>query len=248
MTWIRLLNWLKAGREKARKKRTIRADRGVLGRVFMKALAIISLTVAGLLLGSQAWGGETPRWEPRLFLTASGSVWSPGGNDKDRFTASLGGSASVFYWFNWNTQVMLSGSYARLNTQRYYWMPESLADSIPDVWDVKGGLWTVSLDVRRLFPADNKNYLYVGLGGSYYHFAQVKGTYQIYQTGAVQTGEVISERDPSEALGLHGGPGLFFLFYPRVSVDVTVQVHLLYDGDQVEYWLQPMFGIGYRLF
>ena len=191
---------------------------------------------------------ELPKWQPRLFLTATGSVWSPGGVDKDRFTASLGGSASLIYWFNWNTQVMLSGSYASLKTQRYYWLPAALGDTLPDVWEVKGSLWSASLELRRLFPTDNKNFLYLALGGDYYHFGPVKGDYQIYTTGPTISGQVTEERHPSEAAGFHFAPGLFFLFYPQVSVDVAVRLRFMYDGENALMWLEPAFTLGVRLF
>ena len=211
-------------------------------RLALLAAAIVSL------ISFEALSRERPKWEPRLFVTATGAVWSPGGIDKDRFAASLGGSASVFYWMNWNTQLMVSGSYVGLKTQRFYWMPEALGDTLPDVWDVNGSLWVASLEARRMFPTDNKNYLYLALGGDYYHFGDVKGQYQIYTTGAVNTGEIREKRDPSDALGLHFAPGLFFLFYPQLSIDVAVRIHLLYDGEDVVYWLQPGFTVGYRIF
>ena len=211
-------------------------------RLILFAAIVISM------IHGVAFGLERPRWEPRLFVTATGAVWSPGGIDKDRFTASLGGSASVFYWINWNTQLMVSGSYVGLKTQRFYWMPEALGDTLPDVWDVNGSLWVASLEARRMFPTDNKNYLYLALGGDYYHFGDVKGQYQIYTTGAVITGEVREKRDPSDALGFHIAPGLFFLLYPRLSIDVAVRIHMLFDGQETVYWLQPGFSVGLRIF
>ena len=78
----------------------------------LAALAIISL------FGRVALSRETPKWKPRLFVTATGAVWSPGGIDKDRFAASLGGGASLIYWFNWNTQLMLTGAYRQRTTTR----------------------------------------------------------------------------------------------------------------------------------
>jgi len=71
---------------------------------------------------------------------------------------------------------------------------------------------------------------------------------RIYTTGAVITGEIRESRDPSDALGFHVAPGLFFLFYPQLSIDVAVRIHMLFDGQDAVYWLQPGFTVGLRLF
>lgn len=213
----------------------------------MKAIKILPGLAFLTLVAIQASGRELPKWEPRLYLTGSAGVWSPGGVDKDRYLASLGGSLGVLYWFNWNTQVLLSGTYASLNTERYYWLPSYLAGSPPDVWDVKGSLWSTSLELRRLFPTDNKNYLYLAIGGDIFHFGQVEGNYEIYGTTTTK-GVISQKRDPSEAVGLHFAPGLFFLFHRKVPMDVTVRLHTLYDGEDAVLWIEPTFTVGYRLF
>lgn len=208
----------------------------------------MSAGLALMLMTGTTAGREMPQWQPHLFLTASGDVWSPGGVDKDRFLASLGGTLSLVYWLDWNTQLKLSGSYAPLNTERYYWRPNPDSSFAPDIWDVKGSLRAVSLEFRRLFPTDNKNFLYLALGADYYDFGPVKGKYQIYGPGAVTSGEIIEERNPSKAFGGHFAPGLFFLFYPQVSVDVTVKIHFMYDGQNAVHWIEPTFTLGYRIF
>lgn len=201
-----------------------------------------------LLLPFAAEARELPEWKPRLFLAASGNVWSPGGVDRDRFLASLGGGISLLYWFDWNAQVMLTGGYSKLNTERYYWMTDTLAALSPDVWDVKADFYAASLELRRLLPTDRSNFLYLGIGVDYVHFGTVEGKYEIYSTTVPLKGTISEERDPSEAFGAHFAPGLFFLFHPRVCVDVTVRMNLLYDGDNTTLWVEPMFTMGYRLF
>jgi len=200
------------------------------------------------LCATETRGRELPQWKPRLFVTASAGVWSPGGADQDRYLASLGASFSALYWFGWDTQIMLSGTYASLNTERYYWMPASLAGQSPDIWDVKGSLWAASLELRRLFPTDNKNYLYLAIGADLIHFGPVKGKYEIYGTEQPIKDVVSLQRDPSEAVGLHLSPGMFFLFHPRVSMDVTVRLHAMYDGEDSILWMEPSFAVGYRVF
>ncbi len=209
----------------------------------------IALCWLGLILAANgALSAEQPRWQPHLFVTATGCVYSPGGVDKDRYLASLGGGMSLLYWFNWDTQILLSGSYSSLNTERYYWRPESLADSTLDYWDVRGELFVVSAEVRRLFPTDNRNFIYLGIGADYFNFGTVDGQYEIYGTGSPVVGQIKEKRDPDQAIGGHLVPGLFFLFHPKVSMDVAVRLHLLYDGEETIFWLQPAFTLGYRVF
>jgi hypothetical protein len=213
--------------------------------------AVAGSLLAALILNPAAAQPETrkPAWKPRLMILAGGSVWSPGSEDKDRFLASFGGNLTALYWVRWNTQLALTGSYSRLNTDRFYWWPSEVADTTTiDVWNVDGSLWTASLEARHMFPSDQVNYLYLGAGLDYFHFGDVKGSYEIYGTGQVTKGDVINQREPAQAFGAHFSPGLFFLFHPRVPVDVSLRLHLLYDGEETAFWLQPAFCIGYRLF
>ncbi|RJP77666.1 MAG: hypothetical protein C4524_08055 [Candidatus Zixiibacteriota bacterium] len=189
-----------------------------------------------------------PAWKPRLMVTAGGSVWSPGSEDKERFLASFGGSLTAIYWARWNTQLALSLGYSPLNTDQFYWKPEALQDTTVDVWEVEGSLWTVSAEIRQMFPTDQVNYLYLGAGVDFYYFGDVEGRWEAYGTAQPLQGNIVAQRDPSQAFGLHASPGLFFLFHPRVPVDIALRLHLLYDGEETAFWLQPTFNLGYRIF
>ncbi len=220
----------------------------VVAKRFIKYGLLVWLSLTFISAG-RAQERLAPVWKPRLFLQVSGGVWSPGGVDKDRYLASLGGDLSAVYWFDWNTQLILTGSYAKLNTERFYWRPESLADSLSlDLWEVKGSLWAISAGIRKLFPADRMNYLYLDLGADYVKFGDVEGHWESYGVGSPITGDLIEHRNPDYAFGGHIAPGMFFLFYPQVSMDVALKFHILYDTEDVFYWLQPTFSVGVKIF
>jgi hypothetical protein len=216
----------------------------------LKILFYLSM-VAVWFNTAQSEPRNRPGWEPRWLVEISGNVFSPGGIDKNRYTTSLGGGLSVIYWINWDTQFLITASTTSLKTNEYYWLPFDPADTNFTIsqLEVKGSAQVFSLEARKLFPSDRQNYLYLGVGADYFNFGTIKGSYQYL--GALQTTPTAQRftehRDPSWAAGVHISPGLFFLLYPKISVDIAIRAHLLYDGKNSTTWLEPTFGIGYRI-
>jgi hypothetical protein len=201
----------------------------------------------------QAEPRNRPGWEPRWLVEVSGNVFSPGGVDKDRYSTSLGAGLSLIYWINWDTQLLVSGALTSLKTNEYYWLPFDPADTTITIsqLEVKGRARIFSVEARKLFPSDRQNYLYLGLGLDYFSFGTVKGSYYIQQSYTnppvpAHTESFSKQRDPTWAAGVHISPGLFFLLYPRIPVDIAIRAHLLYDGKNSIGWIEPTFGIGYR--
>ncbi|MCX6640366.1 MAG: hypothetical protein NTW14_07795 [bacterium] len=211
----------------------------------MKRIALILLILTPLS-GIHAQYFERGPWESRLALTGTVGIWSPKGDDATVFGVSLGGGLSLNYWYNPRTQVILGINYSSLKTQQEYF--RGLVDTLTfDVWDVQGRLFSTQLEFRQLFSADNLNYLYLGAGGELVFFGDIVGNYEIYGTQQPIKGTIRTKRDPNFAGGLFVDPGMFFLFYKKVFVDVGVRVHWLYDGKRSTYWLQPAFSAGWRL-
>jgi hypothetical protein len=201
---------------------------------------------------SKAEPRNKPGWEPRWLVEVSGNVFSPGGVDKNRYTTSLGASLSVIYWINWDTQLLVSGATSSLKTDEYYWLPFDPADTSITIsqLEVKGRLQVLSVEARKLFPSDRQNYLYLGVGLDYFRFGTIKGSYTYVKPPEITTPTAVSfteHRDPSWAAGVHLSPGLFFLLYPKIPVDIAIRVHVLYDGKNSMAWMEPTFGIGYRI-
>jgi hypothetical protein len=210
-------------------------------------LALVLLSCANAQITTRS----KPSWQPRWLVEVAGNVWSPGGVDKNQFTTSLGGSLSLIYWINWDTQLLVSGALASLKTDAYNWLPFDAADTsitLNDV-NVKGSLRVLSVEARKLFPSDRQNFLYLGLGFDYFSFGEIKGSYQRTDVGNPTPfyESFTTNRDPSSAVGAHVTPGLFFLLYPKIPVDIAIRFNGMYDGDHTMIWVEPMFGIGYRI-
>lgn len=211
-----------------------------------------------LVLAVKASGRELPAWKPRLAVTGTASVWSPGGADGDLFQTSMGAGLSVMYWPSQRTQWLLRGTYVSLKGQPDYWRDawsdelQELADTTLgqdfDVFDVTGSLWTLSLELRRLYPGDYANYLYLGIGADVYYFGDIEGDYEVYVAGPTIKGTLTDQRKASFAAGPHISPGMFFILYRHVFVDAGVRVHFLYDGEENPFWLEPFFAASWRIF
>ncbi len=211
-----------------------------------KYLTLVSL----LALFSQAGivqGADYPTFSPRLGISGSASVWSPGGSDGDLFQASMGWGVSLLYWFNTRNQVQLRGTYTLLAAREDFWAEKLAPGMIFDAWDVDAKMWSVSLELRRLFPTDRKNYLYIGGGADLYIFETIEGRYEIYQSGLPETGVISDERVPSLTGGFHFVPGMFIVLNKRLYLDVSVKAHFMIDGIHNPYWLEPCFALSYRI-
>ena len=181
----------------------------------------------------------------------SGNILSPGGADKNRFTTSLGLGVTIINRINWDTQLLVTGTSTNMKTDPYYWLPFDPADtsvSLSNI-DVSGSIQTLGLEARRLFPSDRQNYLYLGLGVDFFNFGEISASWMEQQAGTTQSPQphsITTKRDPSWAAGVHVSPGLFFLVYPKISVDISIRVHALYDGKHTIGWLEPNFGMGLK--
>ena len=222
----------------------------------MRKYLNLSTLILVAVVVTTASSREPRPWEPRLAVTGSMSVWSPGATDKELFQTSMGAGLSVMYWINPKTQIIARGTYAPLKGDAEYWYDkwgpdlEELADTVSafDVFDVVGDLWTISLELRRLYPGGYNNYLYLGIGGDFYYFADVEGDYEIYGTAQPIKGTITDQRDATYAGGVHLSPGLFFIFYKRLFIDAGVRLHFLYDGEDNPYWIEPSFSASFRIF
>ena len=214
----------------------------------MKRYVILASLSVATFFASGSEGAELFRWEPRLGVSAAVGVWSPGGTDQDLFSASMGGGLSILYWYTQRSQIQVRGTYAPLAARQEFWGEPYSQGQAFDVWEVKGSLVTFSAELRRLLPTDRENYIYIGVGASLYYFGSVKGDYEIYTAEGITRGTTSDERDPSLAAGAHLMPGMFFVFHPRVFIDVGVRFHFMYDGDSNPHWLEPSFGVCYRIF
>ncbi len=210
------------------------------------ALVLIVLTANG------ARGWDPPRWNSRLTVGIGTIVWSPGGEDKDLFQTSMGVNLNVQYWFQPRTTLLLSASYATLNAREDIWYEILGLDQTFDEWNVEGKLWQGSLELRRLYPAGLRNYMYLGVGADVFFFDTIKGEYAIYIPGEPIYDTIKENRDPSLTFGPHLSPGMFFLFHSflgEMFIDVGVRFHYLVDGDADNpFWLDPFFTTGLRIF
>jgi hypothetical protein len=209
----------------------------------MKRLALPLLLLLTIISFSQA--AEPRQWEPRLALLGGVGIWSPKDYDANLYQTSLGFEVGLMYWYRPNNQIILGLNFVSLKTQQEYW--RALADTLTfDVWDVKGSLTTLNLEVRQLFPADNINYLYLGVGGDLHYFGDIVGNYEIYGVQQPIKGTIREKRDHTFAGGLYVVPGMFFIFYKQVYVDIGLRGHWMYDGQRNTYWLNPAFMLGWR--
>lgn len=212
---------------------------------------ILIVCLLSMALCFSATAEEAPYWKPRLAFTASANVWSPGGADEDIFEVSMGGSVSLVYWYKLNKQISLSISHTKLKTKQAYWMDEVGVDTLgADTWELDGSLWTASLEHRWMLPADRINFVYFGIGVDYYHFGPIEGFWEVYQSTfpTYSYFPINEKRNPSDAGGIHVVPGMFFIFYKKVYIDVGIQLHYMIDGNQNPYWLVPRFSLSWRVF
>lgn len=211
-----------------------------------KSWMLVCLLVLLLEVGNVE-ARERPSWSPRLGISGSAGVWSPGSSDGDLFQASMGWGVSVLYWFKSQNQIQLRGTYSLLAAREDFWAEKLAPGMLFDVWDVDAKLWTVSLELRRLFPTDRKNHLYIGGGLDVYFFDTIEGRYEIYQAGQPEKGTISDDREPSLTGGFHLMPGMFIVMHRRMYMDVSVRVHFLIDGIHNPYWLEPCFTMTYRI-
>ena len=209
----------------------------------MKRLLLLSLLVMSFICPQTS---AQPRpWKPRWAIISGVGIWSPKDYDANLYRTSLGFEVGLMYWHRLNTQFILGYNHIPLQTQQEYW--RDLADTLTfDVWDVTGSLNTLSLEVRQMFPTDNINFLYLGVGGELHYFGDIVGNYEIYGIQQPIKGTIREERDHTFAAGGYLVPGMFFVFYKRFYVDVGIKAHWMYDGQRNTYWLNPAFRLGWN--
>jgi hypothetical protein len=219
-----------------------------------------SIILLGILIGvtsaSHAAGFLKSRWDQKLMVGFGMGVFSPSGDDSDLFQTSMGWGLNAYYWFKPRTQIVLSTYYGTLDAREDEWYVQ-LEDEIPegetfDEWDVAGKMWYLSAEIRALYPASLRNYLYFGLGADLFLFDTIEGNYAIYGLSQPVEDTISDEREPSITGGPHLAPGMFFMFKSPVGqmfIDVGVRMHYIMDGDNDNpLWIDPYFTMGVRLF
>ncbi|MBU0519560.1 hypothetical protein KKA00_02800 [bacterium] len=206
-----------------------------------------------LVLSSAGWSQMVRyKWSPRLNLGAGMVVWSPGGEDRNLFESSMGLNVSAAYWFKPKTQLVLSVNGGPLAAREDVWFDLLALEESYDEWDVKGSLWNGSLEIRSLYSAGPKNFMYLGLGADLFYFSTIKASYTIYGTEQPEEGSIETSRDPDFSFGPHLAPGMFFIFNTPIGdgfIDVGVRFNYLIDGDNDNpFWLAPYFTGGLRVF
>lgn len=192
------------------------------------------------------------KWKPRLLAGIGLVVWSPGGEDKDLFQTSMGLNVTAQYWFKPETAIVISGSYAPLNAREDIWYERLGITQSFDEWNVQGSVWHGAAEIRNLFSAGSRNFMYLGAGVDVFFFGAIEGDYAIYGTEQPTYGTIASDRNPSLTFGPYVTPGMFFLFHSflgQMFIDVGLQFHYLIDGDSDNpFWLDPSFKMGLRMF
>jgi len=214
--------------------------------VFWGVLLILALSSAG-------WTQMVRhKWSPRLNLGIGMVVWSPGGQDRDLFETSMGFNVSAAYWFKRHTQLVLNVNGGSLAAREDIWFDILAIEESYNEWDVKGYVWSGSLEYRSLYSAGPDNFLYFGIGADMMYFSTIKASWVIYGLEQPEEGVIKKERDPNISFGPHAAPGMFFTFDTPIGVgflDVGVRFTLLIeaDGDN-PFWLAPYFNAGLRIF
>ncbi len=218
----------------------------------MRKIAALIIIAVIMLYAVKTNAKSLYSWKPRLTAGGSLSVISPGGDDKDWFETSMGWGFSAHYWLKPHTQIAVHGWYSSVQVREDEYYDNLGITEAFDVWEVEGKVLHGSIELRKLYSASPKNFLYFGVGADIFWFDTIEGRYEIYTEGQPDIGVISDERSPSLTGGMHVAPGMMFLFKSfmgQMFIDVGVRLHYIMDGDTDNpLWVNPHFTTGLRIF